>query len=162
MRNWMRQVLALVAGWGCLLILLTVSIVDSAGGQASRLINISTRGRVETGDNVMIGGFIIEGTAPKTVVVRAIGPSLASFGVPGVLADPVMRLFSGQMVIAENNNWQDSQAAAISATGLAPSNPLESAILLTLVPGAYTAIVSGVGGALGSGWSRSSRWEAVK
>ena len=119
---------------------------------SSRLTNISTRGRVGTGDNVMIGGFIIGGDTPKTVLVRAIGPSLAALGVPGALADPVLRLFSGQTAIAENDDWQTSpQAAAIAANGLAPSHPLEAAILITLNPGPYTAIVSGFGGTIGVG-----------
>jgi len=130
---------------------------------SSRLTNLSTRGRVETGDNVMIGGFIIGGSTPKTVLVRAVGPSLTAFGVPGALADPVLRLFAGQTAIAENDDWQVplplcSQtghtcggSSQIAATGLAPSHPLEAAILITLTPGAYTAIVSGVGGTTGVG-----------
>jgi hypothetical protein len=129
----------------------------------SDLTNISTRGRVETGANVMIGGFIIEGDTPKTVLVRAVGPSLTDFGVPGVLANPTLTLFSGQTPIAENDDWQVSlprcqtsghtcgDAAAIAATGSAPSHPLEAALLITLPPGPYTAIVSGVGGTTGVG-----------
>lgn len=97
----------------------------------------------------MIGGFIIEGSTPKTVLVRARGPTLAGFGVPGVLANPFLQLFSGQTVVASNDNWQDTQAAEIMATGLAPSSTLESAILMTLGPGVYTAIVSGIGGKTG-------------
>jgi len=135
----------------------------SATASSSRLTNISTRGRVETGDNVMIAGFIIGGTTPKTVLVRVDGPSLTAFGVPGALADPVLRLFSGQTAIAENDDWQVTQPlcqqsgytcgtpAAIAATGLAPTNPLESAILITLAPGAYTALVSGFAGTTGVG-----------
>jgi len=129
----------------------------------SRLVNISTRSRVETGDNVMIAGFIIGGDAPKTVLVRATGPSLTNFGVPGALADPVLRLFSGQTVIAENDDWQVTLPlcqqsghicggpAEITAAGLAPTAPLEAALLITLNPGPYTAIVSGFGGATGVG-----------
>jgi hypothetical protein len=117
-----------------------------------RLINISTRGQVLTGDNVMIGGFIIQGTSSKTVLIRAVGPTLENFGVSGVLRDPALQLFSGQTQIAANDDWQTaSNAAAIQATTLAPSNTKESAILTTLAPGAYTAIVSGVGGATGVG-----------
>ena len=100
----------------------------------------------------MIGGFIIQGSASQTVLIRAVGPNLANFGVPGVLANPTLQLFSGQTVIASNDDWQSaSNAAAIQATGLAPANSLESAILVTLSPGAYTAIVSGVGGGTGVG-----------
>lgn len=114
------------------------------------LINISTRGRTETGDNVMIAGFIIDGSSPKQVLVRAFGPTLTTAGVPGALADPTLTLYSGQTVLASNNNWQDSQAAAIQATGLAPSNPSESAILITLNPGPYTAIVRGFNNTVGN------------
>ena len=118
------------------------------------LINISTRGRVETADNVMIGGFVIQGSGPETVLIRAIGPSLANFGVSGALANPTMTLvrISDSATLASNDDWQSaSNLAQITATGLAPTNPLESAILMTLQPGAYTAIVSGVGGGTGVG-----------
>ena len=114
--------------------------------------NLSARGQVQTGDNVMIGGFILEGTAPRTVLVTARGPSLAAMGVPGALANPAIALYSGQTAIASNDDWGSaSNAAAIQATGLAPTNSLESAILITLNPGAYTAIVSGANGTIGVG-----------
>ena len=123
--------------------------VDNPGAP---LINISTRGPVLTGDNVMIGGFIIQGTASQTVLIRAVGPNLANYGVTGVLANPKLDLYSGQTVIASNDDWGSAaNAAAIQATGLAPVSPLEAAILITLNPGAYTAIVSGVGGGTGVG-----------
>jgi len=122
----------------------------------------------------MIGGTIIEASAQATVLIRARGPSMggAPFFVPGTLANPFIRLFSGQTVIAQNDNWQDSPncpglscggAAQITATNLDPCQPnpgqtasppgcaLESAMLITLPPGAYTAIVSGVGGGTGVG-----------
>jgi hypothetical protein len=114
------------------------------------LINISTRGLVQTGDNVMIGGFIIQGNGPQTVVVRARGPSLVAQGVSGVLANPNLQFFSGATQIAQNNDWgQAANAAAIQASGFAPSDPNESAIMMTLNPGAYTAIVTGVAGGTG-------------
>ena len=116
----------------------------------ARLFNISTRGPVNTGDNVMIGGFIISGSAPKSVLIRARGPSLAQFGVPNVLANPQLQLFRGQTSIGFNDNWGDvPNPAAIQATGFAPESPQESAILATLAPGGYTAIVSGVGNTTG-------------
>jgi hypothetical protein len=102
--------------------------------------------RVETGDNVGIGGFIITGTAPKHVLLRAIGPSLTGFGVPDPLADPVLELHGpGTFVTITDDNWRDdpTQEAAILADGIPPSNDLESAIDTTLNPGAYTAIVRG-------------------
>jgi hypothetical protein len=119
---------------------------------ATRLANIATRGLVYTGDNVLIAGFIIEGVGPRAVLIRARGPSLAQFGVPGTLPNPQLQLYSGQTVIASNDNWGDApNAAAITASCYAPQNPFESAILTTLPPGPYTAIVSGVGGTTGVG-----------
>ncbi len=116
------------------------------------LLNISTRGKVELDADVMIGGFIIQGSGPQTVVVRARGPSLTALGVPGALANPMLSLYSGQTVIASNDNWQAaSNAAALLSSGFAPADALESAILITLNPGAYTAIVSGVGNTTGVG-----------
>ena len=108
--------------------------------------------RVQTGNNVGIGGFIITGSAPKTVLLRAIGPSLIHFGVPGVLADPVLELHGpGTFATITNNNWRDTQEAAIQATGIPPTDDSESAILATLNPGAYTAIVRGNNGTSGVG-----------
>jgi photosystem II stability/assembly factor-like uncharacterized protein len=119
-----------------------------------RLINISTRGQVQTGFDVMIGGFVISGSTSKTVVIRATGPSLANYGVAGALANPTLQLVrsSDQTVIASNDDWGSaSNASTIQASGFAPSNPYESAIYIQLAPGAYTAIVSGVGGGTGVG-----------
>jgi hypothetical protein len=102
--------------------------------------------RVQTGDNVGIGGFIITGSAPKHVLLRAIGPSLTGFGVPDALADPVLELHGpGAFVTITDDNWRDDpvQEAAIIADGIPPTNDLESAIDATLNPGAYTAVVRG-------------------
>ena len=107
------------------------------------LANISTRGKVETGDNVMIGGFIIGGSEPTTVLVRALGPSLSDSGVTGVLVDPLLELHDSNGNTTLDDNWRSDQAPAISASGLAPGNDVESVIEATLVPGAYTAIVRG-------------------
>jgi hypothetical protein len=120
----------------------------------SPLINISTRARVGTGDGVLIGGFVILGSTPQTVVVRARGPSLAPFGITNPLANPTLQLVrsSDQTTIATNNDWGSAtNAAAVQASGFAPSNELESAILITLEPGAYTAIVAGANGGTGVG-----------
>jgi hypothetical protein len=108
-------------------------------------LNLSTRGNVSSGDGVLIGGFIITGTAPKTVVLRALGPTLSGFGLPGVLADPVLKVYnSSRTAIATNDNWQtDPGALEITANGLAPGNPSESALVQNLAPGAYTVIVTG-------------------
>ena len=106
--------------------------------------------RVQIGDNVGIGGFIITGTAPKRVILRAIGPSLVRYGITDVLADPVLELHGpGAFATITNNNWRDTQQAEIQATGIPPTNDLESAIVVTLPPGAYTAIVRGNGGTSG-------------
>jgi len=116
------------------------------------LVNISTRGLVQTGGNVMIAGFIIQGTAPQTLVISATGPSLAPFGISNFLANPTLTLVrsSDQSIVATNTGWQTApNAAAITASGFAPANAAESAIMVTLDPGAYTAIVQGVGGGVG-------------
>jgi hypothetical protein len=117
-----------------------------------QLLNVSTRLRVLTDDNALIGGFIVNGHAPKKIVVRAIGPSLSNFGIPGVLADPVLELHGpGGFTTITNDNWTDTQQAEIQATGFAPGNNLESAIVATLSPGAYTAIVRGQNNGTGVG-----------
>jgi hypothetical protein len=108
---------------------------------------------VLTGANVAIGGFIITGSAPKHLLLRAIGPSLTQVGVANALTDPVMSLQGSSIATITNDNWQDDpvQAAAIIATGIPPSNNLESAIDVTVLPGAYTAIVSGKNNTTGVG-----------
>jgi hypothetical protein len=111
-------------------------------------LNLATRADVLTGDNVVIGGFIVNGTEPKKVIVRGIGPSS---GAPGALADPTLELFQGNTRIATNDNWKDSQEAAILQTGLQPGDNLESAIVQTLNPGAYTAVLRGNGSSTGIG-----------
>jgi hypothetical protein len=106
--------------------------------------NISTRVGVGTGEYVAIGGFIITGNAPKRVIIRAIGPSLANLGVPGALGDTNLELHTGSGAIySTNGNWRDLQAQEIIDSQLAPKNDLESAIILSLPPGPYTAIVRG-------------------
>ena len=113
---------------------------------ASPLANISTRLNVMTGDNVLIGGFIIGGPDNKKVVLRAIGPSLSNppFNLTGVLQDPMLSLFDANgVIIASNDNWKDTQQAELQATGLAPTDDHESAILVTLPAGSFTVIVRG-------------------
>jgi hypothetical protein len=121
-------------------------------GPTIGVLNLSTRLRAQTGPNVGVGGLIITGTAPKNVLIRAIGPSLTQFGVPDVLADPVLELHGpGAFATITNNNWRDTQAAEIQATGIPPTDDLESAIRVTLNPGAYTAIIRGNNGTSGVG-----------
>jgi hypothetical protein len=109
----------------------------------SQGLNISTRADVGTGENVAIAGFIITGTDPKKVIIRGIGPSLSGFGLANVLADPTLELHDTSHTIATNDNWKDTQQTDIQNSGYAPGNELESAIITTLAPGTYTAILSG-------------------
>jgi hypothetical protein len=127
----------------------------------SQLTNISTRAFVQTGDNVIIGGFIVDGNAPKRVIIRAIGPELIPFGIPDPLADPTLELHdSTGALIASNDNWGTTiiggiittdQVAAIRASGYAPTNGMESAMIVSLPPGNYTAIVRGINSTMGVG-----------
>jgi len=118
------------------------------------LINVSTRGQVSTGGDVMIGGFVIQGSGPQTLVVRARGPSLTQFGIANALANPMLTLVraADNATVASNDNWGTAaNVAQLQATGLAPGNALEAAVLVTLQPGAYTTIVTGSGGGTGIG-----------
>jgi hypothetical protein len=131
--------------------LIEVYDLDSAGD--SKLANISTRGFVRAGDDVVIGGFILGASGGDTqVLVRALGPTLADAGVNNVLANPTLELRDGNgVLLQENDNWKDHQQAAIEGTGVPPRNDLECAILATLPAGAYTAITAGQGGTSGLG-----------
>jgi hypothetical protein len=113
--------------------------------------NLATRGFVESGDNVMIGGFIIGGSQNRTVLVRAIGPSLTAVGVPNALQDPMLELHNASgTTLAMNDNWRSDQESQIVATGIAPSDDREAALISApLAPGNYTAIVRGSGAATG-------------
>jgi len=128
-----------------------VEAYDVDGAAATQLSNISTRGFVQSGTGVMIAGLIVGGTGSKTMVIRGLGPTLAQFGVTNVLADPTLdvRDANGVRVMA-NDNWKNTQQSDIEASGLAPPNDLEAAVLVTLTPGKYTAVVSGVGNATGN------------
>ena len=122
----------------------------------SRLLNISTRARVLTGDQVLIAGFIISGTGPKQVIIRGIGPSLTAAGLSGVLADPTLELHQGNTTLTTNDNWKikadgTSQQAQVAATTIPPTNDLESAIVVTLNPGTYTATLKGKNNGTGLG-----------
>ena len=113
----------------------------------SKLANISTRGFVQTGDNVLIGGLIVVGQNPLRIIVRAIGPSLS---LTGKLANPTLELRDGNgALIRSNDNWRSDQEGEIIATGIPPTNDLESAIVENLAPGNYTAILRGLNGTTG-------------
>ncbi len=134
---------------------------DLSPDTSSILGNISTRAFVQTGDNVMIGGFIVEGVQSKRVIIRAIGPELSQYGVPNPLADPTLELHdSTGALMASNDNWMTTvfggiitsdQVHDITDSGHAPTDPRESAIIATLPPGNHTAIVRGVNNTTGVG-----------
>ena len=130
-----------------------VEVYDLAAAAQSKLANISTRGFVESGVNVMIGGFILgNGAAPARVLIRAIGPSLTQHGISDPLQDPILELFDANgTLMRSNDNWRDSQQTEIETTGLAPQSNAESAIVTTLTAGPYTAIVAGKNGVTGVG-----------
>jgi hypothetical protein len=130
----------------------TVPTNSNSVTRTARALNIATRLRVLTDTNVLIGGFIISGTEPKKTIIRGIGPSLGAAGVADALADPVLKLFDVDgNSIGFNNNWRDTQPGEIEGTGIPPTNDLEAAIVQTLNPGNYTAVVSGFGGSIGIG-----------
>lgn len=114
-------------------------------------LNLSTRALVGAGDRALIEGFIITGNGPKSVVLRALGASLGNNGVAGTLADPVLQIFDAAgILVATNDNWEaDPNAAKVAGAQLAPADPSEAALFQTLAPGAYTAVVTGVGGGSG-------------
>ena len=138
-----------------------MEVYDLSPEANSTLGNVSTRSFVQTGDNVMIGGLIVQGTQPKRVILRAIGPELTQHGVPDALADPTLELHDETgALIASNDNWLQTiiggiittnQVRYIRNSGHAPTDPRESAIIATLQPGNYTAIVRGVNDTTGVG-----------
>jgi hypothetical protein len=134
-----------------------IELYDLDQGGGSRLANLSTRAFISTGSDIVIAGFLLsDGNTSSRMVVRGIGPSLAPglFPASAVLANPTLELRdnNGTLLIA-NNDWQDNpvQAAAITAAGLAPSNPLEAGIAATLPPGLYTALLAGLNNGTGIG-----------
>jgi outer membrane protein assembly factor BamB len=147
------QVLGAAATTGVVL----MEAYDSGGGTGARLANVSARNSVGTGSDILIAGFVVhEGAA--TVLVRAIGPGLEQFGVPGALADPELRIYRDTQLVAENNDWSAAtNAATLAATAQSvgafalPNGSRDAVLLVTLQPGAYTAQVSGVNGTSGVG-----------
>jgi len=138
---------AIVSGVGGTTGIGLVEVYDLSPSDSSKLANISSRGLVQTGNNVMILGTIILGNGPADILFRAIGPSLP---VTGTLADPTLELYDKDGTeIRSNDNWRSNEEAEIIATGIPPTNDLESAIVATLNPGEYTAIVKGAHGGSG-------------
>jgi hypothetical protein len=150
---------AIVDGVGGAQGVATVELYDLSPNNGASLTNISTRGFIQKGDNVMIGGFVIGGQSMKVIVI-AVGPSLTQFGINNALTNPQLELHDANGTLAGNDNWQTTQfggiinsdqSAAIQSSGFAPSNSAESAIIATLAPGGYTAIAQGVGSEIGVG-----------
>ncbi|MEO6970514.1 MAG: hypothetical protein ABI217_06440 [Chthoniobacterales bacterium] len=132
-----------------------IEVYDLDLGIGPNVQNISTRGPVDVGDGVLIGGTIVLGTNPQDVIVRAIGPSLANANppVPGALADPVLELRDENgALLRSNDNWRSDQETEILATSLQPTNDAEAAIVATLLPPPYTAIVRGANDSVGVAW----------
>lgn len=130
------------------LALIEIYDLDPIGSVDSSLANVSSRGSVQTGDTVLIGGFIVSGSSK--ILLRSIGPSLTSFGVAGALTDPTIEVYdSSGTVLAFNDNWQSDNEAEIEATGAAPTDPREAAAILSLPEGAYTMVVRGAGNTTG-------------
>ena len=128
-----------------------VTTILAPAAIGAHLLNISTRMRVLPDPNGAIGGFIITGTDSKRVIIRGIGPSLQSFGLQGLLADPVLELHKPDASIVTNDNWRDNQPDEILGTGIAPPKDAEAAIVATLPPGTYTAVLTGKNGGTGIG-----------
>jgi hypothetical protein len=120
-----------------------VELYDLDGNGLTNLANISTRSQVATGDKVLISGFIVSGNQPARMLIRALGPSLVSLGVSGAMSDPTLELHDQNGAIIANDDWRTTQESEIIATGAAPGNDKESAILTVLPPGPYTAVVRG-------------------
>jgi hypothetical protein len=129
-----------------------LALLPSQGGAPSHALNLSTRLRVGTGDNVMIAGFIVRGASGKQVMLRALGGSLRSAGIADALPDPVLELRSADgTLVSSNDNWRSAQEAEISASGIAPTDDYEAAIISTVAATGYTAMVSGNQGTTGVG-----------
>jgi hypothetical protein len=130
-----------------------VEVYDAGSGGAVRLVNVSARNIVGTGDDILIAGFVVSGTVAKTLLVRAVGPTLGRLGVSGTLVDPKLEIYTGApaLKIIENDNWAPALAPVFSSVGAfeLDANSRDAALLVTLPPGAYTAQVYGVGGGTG-------------
>ncbi len=129
-----------------------VEAYDVAGGVSPRLVNLSARSQVGTGDDILIAGFVLSGTGTKRLLIRAVGPGLAAFGVQGTLVDPTLKVVSGSSVVASNDNWDPTLAATFAQVGAFPLPPdsKDAAIVVTLAAGAsYTVQVSGMNNGTG-------------
>jgi Fibronectin type III domain len=140
---------AIVSGQGASIGVALFELYDLDAG-IGRVVNVSTRSRIEPGDKVLIGGFIIGGTAGTPVIIRAIGPSLIANGVADAMLDPRMDIYDGNgTLMVSNDNWRTDQESSIVETGLPPADDREAAIVSTLAPGAYSAVIQGATGGSG-------------
>jgi hypothetical protein len=129
-----------------------VEVYDLNPAPQTTLANISTRAVVGEGENILIGGFILRGSEQSNVIVRALGPSLATSGVTDPLSDPAVILYDESgAIVAANDDWKETQQAELHASGMAPSDDREAAVLTALAPGAYTAVLRGAEGRVGVG-----------
>jgi hypothetical protein len=131
-------------------------IYDTAPAAGARLVNVSARAQVGTGNSILIAGFSVSGNVPRQVLIRGIGPTLTAFGVGGVLANPRLDLYRGAVLLQSNDDWGGTGAlsnafALVGAFGLNGATSRDAALLVTLPPGSYTAQVSGVGNSTGVG-----------
>lgn len=128
-----------------------VEVYDSGSGTAQRLVNVSARNIVGTGDNIMIAGFVVDGPVARTLLIRAVGPTLAAFGVGGTLADPKLEIYRDATKLVENDNWSASLSSTFGSVGAFAlvDGSRDAALLVTLPPGAYSAQVSGIAGGTG-------------
>ena len=130
-----------------------VEVYEVGGAGGSRLVNLATRGNTGAGANQLVAGLYVAGNAPKQLLIRGVGPGLAGFGVAGALANPQLQVMQGATAVAANDDWNNDAAVgaastAVGAFALAPASR-DAALLVTLNPGAYTVVVSGVGNTSG-------------
>ena len=128
-----------------------VEVYDLDASSPAKLANISTRGFVDTGDNVMIGGFIVGGGEPAKILVRGIGPSLKAAGIAGAIDDPMLELHDSNGAVISNDDWRATQEREVKDTTIPPSSDREPAIVQTLAPGNYTAVLRGKNNTVGVG-----------
>jgi hypothetical protein len=142
-----RSIWALGTGSGVVL----VEAYDTGGTAGARLVNMSARNLVGTGDDILIVGFNVAGTGSKQLLIRAVGPRLGGFGVSGFLADPKLEIYRGDAKVAENDNWSGSLAGSFTSVGAFPLDPgsRDAALLADLSPGSYTVQVRGADGGTG-------------
>ncbi len=147
--NGARTIQASGTGAGVVL----VEAYDTGAASSARLINVSARNQVGTGENILIAGFTIAGTSAKQLLIRGVGPKLAAFGITGALADPQLEVYSGATRVQSNDNWAATLANTFTAVGAfsLDAGSRDAAMLISLEPGSYTVQLSGVGGGTGEG-----------